>query len=126
MIIMKSTFIAEIVRWGIRQNPFEGKLPRNTDIVVEKLGVLFPDVTIEVDDLRKFVSETIDQVPEIRDWNLSQIELEAGVNVDDENRRGFVFVSRYSQPSPEYDFIDIDALKQNITRCLKQEVAEYA
>jgi hypothetical protein len=123
---MKSTFIAEVVKWGIRQNPFEGKLPRNTDIVVEKLNALLPTDTIEIRSIRNFVSETIDQIPEIRDWNLSQVEIERGVKVDDESRAPFVFTSRYTSIKAEYDFIDIDALKQNIVRCLKQEVAEYA
>ncbi len=125
MVILKIAFIAEVVKWGIRQNPFQGQLPRQAEIVVEKLNKLLPDF-IETTDMRAFVSETIDRIPEIRDWNLSQVELERGVKVDDESRPAFIFTSRYDQPKPEYDFIDIDALKQNITRSLKIEAAEYA
>src|SRR6266571_9111605 len=125
MVILKIAFIAEVVKWGIRQNPFQGQLPRQAEIVVEKLNKLLPDF-FETTDMRAFVSETIDRIPEIRDWNLSQVELERGVKVDDESRPAFIFTSRYDQPKPEYDFIDIDALKQNITRSLKIEAAEYA
>jgi hypothetical protein len=125
MVILRTTFIAEVIRWGIRQNPFEGQLPRQAKTVVEKLHALLPEY-IETDNLRAFVSETIEHIPEIRDWNLSQVERERGVKVDDESRAPFVFTSRYDKIKAEYDFIDLDALKQNITRSLEREVAEYA
>lgn len=125
MTILKADFIAEVMKWGIRQNPFKGEMPRKALVVVEKLNALLPEF-IETTNMRAFTSETIDQVPEILDWNLSQVEREHGVNVSDENRRAFVFVSRYGGPTPEYDFIDIDALKQNVTRSLEREAAAYA
>ena len=125
IVVLKTDFIAEVIKWGIKQNPFKGQLPRSTDVIVEKLHTLLPEF-IETTDMRAFTSETIEQVPEIRDWNLSQVERERGVKVDDENRSPFMFTSRYDQPKPEYDFIDIDALKQNVTRSLEREAAEYA
>jgi len=125
MVVLKTDFIAEVIKWGIKQNPFKGQLPRKTEVVMEKLNKLLPEF-IETTNMRAFVSETIEQVPEIRDWNLSQVELERGVKVGDENRPSFAFTSRYDQPKPEYDFIDIDALKQNVTRSLEREAAEYA
>src|SRR6266700_6446382 len=112
IVVLKTTFIAEVIKWGILQNPFKGRLPRKTEVVMEKLNKLLPEF-IETDNMRAFVSETIEQIPEIRDWNLSQVEYQNGVKVDDEKRDGFVFVSRYGQPQPEHDFIDIDALKRN-------------
>src|SRR6266567_1806850 len=125
MVVLKTDFIAEVIKWGIKQNPFKGQLPRKTEVVMEKLNKLLPEF-IETTNMRAFVSETIEQVPEIRDWNLSQVELERGVKVDDENRPSFAFTRRYDQPKPEYDFIDIDALKQNVTRSLEREAAAYA
>jgi hypothetical protein len=126
MIILNTEFIAEVMRWGIRQNPFKGEMPRKAAIVVEKLNKLLPDFIIETDNIRAFTSETIDQIPEILDWNLSQTEYKKGVKVSDESRDSFVFVSRYDQPRPEYDFIDIDALKHNIATSLEKEAAAYA
>ncbi len=126
MIILKTDFIAEVMKWGIRQNPFQGEMPRKAVIIVEKLHKLLPDFIIEVDNIHAFTSETIDQVPEILDWNLSQTEYKKGVKVSDESRDSFVFVSRYDQPRPEYDFIDIDALKRNIATSLEREAAAYA
>jgi hypothetical protein len=123
MVILKITFIAEVIKWGILQNPFKGQLPRNTEVIMEKLHTLLPEF-IETDNIRAFVSETIEQVPEIRDWNLSQVERERGVKVDDEDRPPFAFTSLYDQIKPEYDFIDIDALKQNVTRSLEKEAQE--
>jgi hypothetical protein len=124
MVILKTDFIAEVVKWGIKQNAFKGELPRQTEIIVEKLNKLLPEF-IETNDMRTFTSATIEQVPEIRDWNLSQVEYQNGVKVDDEKRDGFVFVSRYGQPNPEHDFIDIDALKRNIAVSLEREAAAY-
>ncbi len=124
MVILKTDFIAEVVKWGIKQNAFKGELPRQTEIIVEKLNKLLPEF-IETNDMRTFTSATIEQVPEIRDWNLSQVEYQNGVKVDDEKRDGFVFVSRYGQPQPEHDFIDIDALKRNIAVSLEREAAAY-
>jgi hypothetical protein len=123
MVILKTTFIAEVIRWGIKQNPFQGQLPRSADVIMEKLNKLLPEF-IETDNIRAFVSETIEQIPEIRDWNLSQVERERGVKVDDEDRPPFAFTSLYDQIKPEYDFIDIDALKQNVTRSLEKEAQE--
>jgi len=125
IVVLKITFIAEVIKWGILQNPFKGQLPRKTEVVMEKLNTLLPEF-IETTNMRAFVSEIIEQVPEIRDWNLSQVERERGVKVDDENRPSFAFTSLYDQIKPEYDFIDIDALKQNVTRSLEREAAEYA
>ncbi len=125
IVVLKTTFIAEVIKWGILQNPFKGRLPRKTEVVMEKLNKLLPEF-IETTNMRAFVSETIEQIPEIRDWNLSQVERERGVKVDDENRPSFMFTSRYDQPKPEYDFIDIDALKHNVTRSLEREAAAYA
>src|SRR5438132_12970038 len=104
MTVLKTDFIAEVIKWGIKQNPFKGQLPRSTDIIMEKLNKLLPEF-IETDNMRAFVSETIEQIPEIRDWNLSQVERERGVKVDDENRPPFAFTSLYDQIRPEHDFI---------------------
>jgi len=125
LVVLKTDFIAEVIKWGIKQNPFKGQLPRSTDAIVEKLNTLLPEF-IETTNMRAFVSDTIEQVAEILDWNLSQVERERGIKVDDENRPSFMFTSRYDQPKPEHDFIDIDALKQNVTRSLEREAAEYA
>lgn len=124
MIILRTYFISEVVKWGIRQNPYAGQLPRNIDVVIEKLHQIVPDI-IETDDIRLFTHTTLEQIPEVRDWNLSQVERERGITVDDPTRAPFMFTSRYDQPKPEYDFIDLDALKQNIARSLKREAAEY-
>jgi hypothetical protein len=125
MIVLKTDFIAEVIKWGIKQNPFKGQLPRSADVIVEKLSKLLPEF-IETTNMRAFVSDTIEQVPEICDWNLSQVEYQQGVKVDDERGGGFIFVSRYDGPKPEYDFIDIDALKRNIAVSLEREAASYA
>lgn len=120
IVILKRTFIAEVVKWGIMQNPFAGQLPRKTETIVERLNTLLPEF-IDTTNIRAFTGEIVEMVPEIREWNLSQVEYERGVKVDDESRPPFAFASRYDQPKPEHDFIDLDALKQNIVRSIEQE-----
>ena len=54
MVILKTTFIAEVVKWGIVQNPFKGQLPRKTETVMEKLNALLPEF-IDTTDMRAYV-----------------------------------------------------------------------
>lgn len=116
----KSEIIATVMQWGIQQNPFTDRLPRKSDVIMQKLNSFFPNVIVEVEDICSFVSGLIDNVPEIREWNLSQFEYEHHVTVDDPNRAPYAFTSSYTTIKPEHDFIDLDALKRNVTRSLRQ------
>lgn len=124
IFLSKEVLIAEILKWAIRQNPYAGQLPRKTEAVVERLNALLPDGLLAVEHIRSYVNSLIDQVPEIGEWNLSEVEYRNGVKVDDEERATFVFVSRFGGPSPEHDFIDLDALKGNVAYSLRKEFEE--
>lgn len=64
-------------------------------------------------DLINFVDEVIGDCNAFRELNLSQVEFENGVSIDDP-REGYVFVTFGCEPAPEHDFIDLDACKRNI------------
>ena len=53
-------------------------------------------------------------IPKFRDLNLSQIEYEMGLSVDDDDRDRFVFTSAFDTIPEDEDFIDLDACIQNI------------
>ena len=62
-------------------------------------------------------------IPEFLDWNLSEVEIENGVKVDDEGRDGFVFTSIYDardENSWKTDFIDLNAFVQNAVYMIKR------
>lgn len=73
-------------------------------------------------DMEKKLREILWGIPEFLELNLSQREFEAGINPTDENRGvNIVFTSRYGSTinAPEDDFIDLDAVIQNVMYALK-------
>ena len=56
--------------------------------------------------------------------NLSYNEMKAGISVDDPNREKITFSSRYDGPKWEDDFIDLDALINNVVRDTIREAEE--
>lgn len=56
-------------------------------------------------------------IPEFVELNLSQVEFEKGISVNDETWPKFAFTSRYDVNTPESwknDFIDLDAFIGNV------------
>lgn len=72
------------------------------------------DTTIE--ELGTICSKIVDEIESIRNLNLSQLELDANVSVDDPSRATFHFTSRYSGDERRYptNFTDLDALARNV------------
>ena len=75
---------------------------------------------IEADELRELCRQAAHNIPSIANLNLSKVEREAGIAVDDPSRPKFAFSSRYDRPKAEHDFIDLDALARNVSRTLMQ------
>ena len=69
---------------------------------------------IELRSLYKFIEDLLMPIPKFRDLNLSQIEYEMGLSVDDDDRDRFVFTSAFDTIPEDEDFIDLDACIQNI------------
>lgn len=105
--------------------------PRNADEIMRKVKENFRNnplcvndneyftIRVENDKVYKFFEDILFSIPEFRDLNLTQIEYENGVQVDDENRGKYHFISRYDvydSESWKSDFIDLDAFIQNVTR----------
>lgn len=71
---------------------------------------------LEVDekDLDTFVRDILFGCQEFKNLNLSQYEVDNGIDVNDEKRDGFVIVDAYTKIKSYYDFIDLDACVRNI------------
>ena len=70
-------------------------------------------------EVYQFVKNLLFSIPEFQELNLSQIEYENGVSVDDESRSKYSFVTRYDKYDSESwksDFVDLDAFVRNVER----------
>ena len=67
-----------------------------------------------MEDLRRAVTDACEAIPSIAIWN----QPKSG------HGSAFVFSSRYDQPNPDDDFIDLDALGNNIARSAWAEATE--
>ena len=78
-------------------------------------------IRIPKNDIYKFVEGILSSISSFMELNLSQIEFEKGIKVDDEDRAKYAFTSRYDVETSESwksDFIDLDAFTRNVTRGL--------
>lgn len=105
--------------------------PRKAEIIMQKVRDSFREkafndnefysVAVEKESLYKWIEELLFAIPEFRELNLSHIEYENGVGVDDESRGKYAIHTRYDKYDSESwkdDFIDIDAFVQNVNRML--------
>lgn len=105
--------------WAIRQSPYYR--PDNLEQAIDELGELLMQkldfeppygyVSLSYAHIRTILMDCFDCIAAIKKWN----EPKSGHNAQN------VFVSRYSQPRPDDDFIDLDALARNIAETLIQE-----
>lgn len=105
--------------------------PRKAEIIMQKVRDKFRSdehcindnefhsIRIEEEKLYDFLKELLFSIPEFEELNLSQVEYEKGVLVNDESRTKFSLTSRYDKYDSESwktDFIDLDAFVRNVER----------
>lgn len=108
------------------------KQPRNAEIIMEKIKQQFRSdadnfnefysITVEDDKLYDWIHDLLFSIPDFITLNLSQIEYEKGISVDDESRPEFSICTiqdKYDSESWKSDFIDLDAFVQNVYSSLK-------
>ena len=112
-----------------------GYKPRHINEIVDEMIARFKQNAQHIGDdffyhevnwfeLRVLVENVLRPIKQFRDLNLSKREYGLGIDVDDPNRQGIIFTSRYSSTIPEdEDFIDLDACIINIVSNLKRELA---
>ena len=113
--------------WAIYQSP--KNKPMDLNIVIDKVKAVTNDTFNTIIDMKykefedraelyNWLDTTLKGIDEVNQWNLSEIELKNNVKFDDSDRGSFIFTSAYDTIKTEHNFIDIDALIQNITYML--------
>ena len=107
------------------------RCPRKAEIIMKKVRDAFRadkrcnndnewySIRLPEKEVYQFIYDLLFATPEFQELNLSQIEYENGVSVDDENREKYSFVTRYDKYNSESwksDFIDLDAFVRNAER----------
>ena len=111
--VLKSVVIGHFTMWAIRQSPY--LLPEKLHDAVEEfnraldLNGVYMELTYL--ELRKRVSAAISNSDIILSWNIAK-----------SGHSGPVFISRYGDPEPDDDFIDLDAMARNIAQSVWLEV----
>jgi hypothetical protein len=125
LYVFPSQVAGALAMWAIRQSPFD--CPANLQFVVQRFTQLFPkdgDETLrqlgmvkiaDQDELYAAVMAVFEQIPELLAWNTPK-----------SGGEGTRFVTRYSAPDPQNDFIDLYALANNVARTVASEEAEAA
>lgn len=103
--------------WAVRQSPYHN--PEKLDVVLPKFREILKPY-FDKNEMAKMTKSQIESafrdslmtIPEFTTWN----ERKNG------NKSPFGFVSQYDKPSPDNDFIDLDALIRNCTVSLWKEL----
>lgn len=129
LLVSRRQLVASLAHWGIRQAPYT--LPDDLVYVLLKFDEdlskqwtddpVFSFAEFTRKELTELLRSTLMAIPQFKDWNLSAVEKDKGVKVDDESRKPFMFTSRYHQPKPEHDFIDLDAIIGNICNDVERD-----
>lgn len=105
LTISRNRVLGELASWAVQQSPYP--VPEKLEIALSSFNSLWPRGEYaqfeSPTDLRFVVLSTMHMVEEIIAWNQRK-----------NGRDGPAFVSRYSEPHPDNDFIDLDALARNI------------
>lgn len=105
--------------------------PRKAEIIMQKVKEAFRKdayndnecyaLEIPKDKSYEWLKTLLMGLPEFVELNLTQVEFEKNISVDDENRPKFCFTTRYDKYDSESwkrDFIDLDAFIRNAHRML--------
>jgi hypothetical protein len=124
LCVSERDVIASISGQAYAQAP--NRLPRKIETVMAKVVEKFRANSCKSDDfyfyelepdkVHDFFKNLLWDIPEFQEWNLSQVEYEKGITVDDESRGKFAFVDRYHSIPWMHDFIDLDAYVGNAVR----------
>ena len=92
--------------------------PRKAEIIMQKARDLFR----EKENLYEYIKKLLFSIPEFMELNLSHIEYENGISVEDDRRAKFALYTKYDKYTSESwksDFIDLDAFVRNVNRMLQ-------
>ena len=138
IFISECNFMAAIAAQLYEQAP--NRQPRKADIIMQKVKNIFRNdamcyndnefysIRIPESNVYTFIETLLFSITEFRELNLSQIEYESGISVDDEKRSRYHFTSRYDKYDSESwksDFIDLNAFVRNVQIRLFNIIINY-
>lgn len=111
------------------------KQPRKFDIIMTKLIEIIDRtftecvgsvnmISVAYKDVHNWIETVVKSIPEILELNLSTNEFNAGVTLENREGADIVFTSAFSVTPEGEDFVDIDALIQNVTYHICKQAAE--
>ncbi len=130
--IFKKNIVAEYIGMIVRLSPMLNELPDLNKIADELLDWLDKNIpasaevaggmyNISTEELESLCSRAVNEIKIIENLNLSKVERENGIEVNDSSRPPFVGSSRYDKIKEEHDFIDLGALSRNVYMNLTSE-----
>lgn len=126
--LVHGSFIPEILDKFYEQMLTDVRIVSSGSCIPFKNGQIFYYFNFTKTQLTGYLSTMIYKNTRIKKLferlNLSYNEMKAGISVDDPNREKVTFSSRYDSPKWEDDFIDLDALINNVVRDTIREAEE--
>lgn len=120
MYVGKNDILGSLAKWGVRLSPYT--YPNDLNRAMDELEQALPDgenrgdaclaYRMNAKALGAMIHEAIAKCATIMNWNNRK-----------SGAKGPGFVTRYSKPDPDNDFIDIDALVRNIVHDIVLEHA---
>lgn len=107
----RSAVLGALASWSVRQSPY--LYPDNLEkglLEFDSVFVADDHFEINCNALRNQIYTVIDKCPTILGWSVPK-----------KGRHITVFCSRYDQPHPDYDFIDLSALARNVAHTITLE-----
>jgi hypothetical protein len=112
-VVLKSVVVGHFAMWAVRQSPYPvpEELVKGIEEFSQARG-FGNDEHLETTfaNLQMIISDALSKSAIISSWNVAK------------KGAGIVFVSTYSEPKPDYDYIDLDALARNIAQSVWLEL----
>ncbi len=113
-----STIEGHIAMWAVRQSPyhFPDDLQGALRVFRTRMEPICDEnqmIELDRDTLKKLIHQLFLSQGIVTSWNQRRNQ-----------REGYGFVSRYSKPQPDDDFIDLDALTANVVTSVFRELQE--
>jgi hypothetical protein len=108
----------DLASWAVQQSPYA--CPDNLQAVIERFVDLWSERNEDCKQwpsmgaLEAELDETFLLIPELMAWNERR-----------NGREGMGFSSRYDKPSPDDDFIDLNALSRNVAMSAWAEAVDF-
>lgn len=124
IFVCSKELVGQVAHWAVRQSPYA--VPAGLEAALAAFAkAIDPEFVIcrssdnsgwryfaDARDIEAFLRRTLFPIPEVAAWNERR-----------NGRQGMGFSSRYGQPTPDDDFVDLEALAMNVARCIAQEAA---